>query len=158
MWGRFESLAAKTTKKKRELLDQSAQATGDLMNANYGLNPFAVEGQMFGRLVFVTEATPAPDAPPPEEDAPQMFQVSSTQGGRAVDKTRYMGQPEIAEKPENFVILIEKSQSMAILGQPADAFREMRAEFLGLNEIMTKTLETQGRLLKDLGQIATLSD
>lgn len=154
MWGRFEALAAKTTPKKRELLSQSAQATEELMSAQYGVNPFTVEDVTFGRLVFVTMPPPAAD----QEGLPETVQVSSTNGGRAVDKTRYAGQPEITEKPDNFVILIEKGQSMSILGQPANAFREIRAEFLELNAIMTKTLETQGRLLKDLGQIATMSD
>lgn len=154
MWGRFEGLAAKTTAKKREILNQSAQATEELMNAQYGLNPFTVEDMTFGRLVFVTMPPPAAD----QVGLPETVQVSSTQGGRAVDKTRYAGQPEITEKPDNFVILIEKGQSMSILGQPANAFREMRAELMDLNAIMSKTLETQGRLLKDLGQIATLSD
>jgi hypothetical protein len=154
MWGRFAGLVAKTTKSKREVLDKSAKATDELMNAQYGLNPFMAQEMMFGRLVYVTIPPPAEG----EEGLPETVQVSSTQGGRAVDKTRYAGQPEIAEKPDNFVILIEKGQSMAILGQPANAFRDMRAEFLELNAIMTKTLEAQGRLLKELGQIATLSD
>jgi hypothetical protein len=153
MWGRFEGLAARTTPKKREILNQSAQATEDLMSAQYGLNPFAVEGQTFGRLVYVTIPPPAADQVGP----PTTVQVSSTQGGRAVDKTLYAGQPEVAKKPDNFVILIEKGQSMAILGQPSKAFSEIRADFVELNAIMAKTIETQGRLLTELGQIATLS-
>jgi len=153
LWGRFEGMAAKTTPKKRELLNQSAQATEELMTAQYGLNPFTVETQTFGRLVYVTIPPPAPD----QEGPPETVQVSSTQGGRAVDKTLYAGQPEIAEKPDNFVILIEKGQSMSILGQPSKAFSEIRADFVELNAIMAKTMETQGRLLTELGQIATLS-
>jgi len=154
MWARFAGLATKTTPKRREILDKSAKATGELMEAQYGLNPFVSQDITFGRLVYVTMPPPAAD----QEGLPETVQVAMTQGGRTVDKTRFSGQEEIATKPENYVILIEKGQSMAILGQPADAFREMRGEFLELSAIMTKTLETQGRLMKELGQIATLSD
>lgn len=154
MWARFAGLAARTTPKRREILDKSAKATGELMEAQYGLNPFVAENITFGRLVYVTIPPPAAD----QEGLPETVQVSMTPGGRTVDKTRFSGQEEIATKPENYVILIEKGQSMSILGQPANAFREMRVEFLELNAIMTKTLEAQGRLIKELGQIATLSD
>jgi hypothetical protein len=47
---------------------------------------------------------------------------------------------------------------MAQLGGAANLFGELRGELMETQGLMDRTLELQGRLTKELGQIATLPE
>jgi hypothetical protein len=54
--------------------------------------------------------------------------------------------------------MIDKLRSKTILGAPTSIFSEFRGNVSDINGIMTKTVEIQGRLLKSLGEIASLTE
>jgi hypothetical protein len=87
-----------------------------------------------------------------------MAKVASAQGGQEVERTLFTGQPEVADSPEKFVFAIDKARSATILGESANLFAKYRADLMELNGRMEKTVETQGRLTKDLSPIAAMSE
>jgi hypothetical protein len=56
------------------------------------------------------------------------------------------------------VISVDKGRSMGTLGVAANLFGQFRGEVMVTQGIMDKTLEIQGRLLKELGKVAALEE
>jgi hypothetical protein len=170
-WDGFAALGAKTAgAARREALNKSAAATDGLLNNEYGM-VLAKNGDNFaGGLVFVT----IPSAPPPEAAAPDdkkgkkkgkdkedegiKVKVSSTQGGQEVERTLYTGQEGVGESPDKYVFMLDKMRSRTILGESSSVFAKYRGEVMEINARMEKASETQGRLLKSLGNVAALSN
>jgi hypothetical protein len=167
MWDKFTYLAAITAGKKRELLDKSAVAADALLNNEYGLIPF-IQGEAIAGGIVLVELPAADEAQKEpvkekkkgkgkeadEEEANLKVMVASKAGGNLIEKTRFVGQKEILENPSDFVIMINKSRSMGILGQAASQFAEFRGEVTKLNLMMNQTMEIQGRLIKMMGEVA----
>ena len=170
LWDGFTAMGAKTAgEKKREALAKSAAAADGLVSTDYGV-VLAKNGNAYaGGLVFMTVLPPPPAA---EEEgkrkgkgkkgkdaAPSITaKVASAQGGQEVERTLFTGQPEIGDSPEKFVFAIDKARSANILGESANLFAKYRADLMELNGRMEKTVEVQGRLTKDLGPIASMSE
>ncbi len=169
LWDGFSALGAKTTgAAKRDTLNKSAAATDGLLNTDYGV-VFSKNGDaLAGALVFLTVPTAQPAAEDTdkkgkgkgkgkgkEDDAPKV-KVSSSQGGQEVERTIYMGQDGMKDDAEKYVLMLDKVRSRTILGESANLFGKYRGDLMDLNARMDKTAETQGRLIKELGQVAAL--
>jgi hypothetical protein len=154
LWDKFAALE-ETTKgaKKQDALKKSAEIADFLINNQYGLVPREVGEKLVGDLVYVSIPAPLLD----EKGKPipsAAVNVSPEADGNYVEKQRFTGQKEFGEKPEDYVILINKSLSMGILGQPASLFAEYRRDVAEISTLMNKTVEIQGRLIKTLSDVA----
>ena len=163
LWKRFESLGSKTAgDAKREALKKAAAAAESLMANEYGIVLSKSGEVMAGSIVIVKPKPPedaaAGDKKKDEEDSAPKLLVASREGGREVERTLYTGQDDIAEKYDQYVIMVDKGRSMAQLGGAANLFGELRGELMETQALMDRTLELQGRLAKELGQIAALPE
>jgi hypothetical protein len=171
LWDGFTALGAKTAgDKKRDALQKSAAAADGLVSTDYGV-VFAKNGNQFaGGLVFMTVQPPPAgeaEADPKKKGgkkkgkdaAPSvMAKVASSQGGQEVERTLFTGQTDAAESIEKYVFGVDKARSANILGESANLFAKYRADLMELNARMDHTVEVQGRLMKDLGPIAAMSE
>jgi hypothetical protein len=172
LWDGFMGLGAKTSGAgRREALTKSAAAADGLLNTDFGMVLTKNGEQLAGGLVFLSipSAQPAAAAEKPEKKGKKgkskdkdeneiKVKVSSSQGGQEVERTLYTGQSDIGEKYENYAFVVDKVRSRTILGEAANLFGKFRADLMDLNTRIDKTNEVQGRLLKNLGPIATMSD
>lgn len=156
LWEKFASISARTLNAgARAELTTAAQATDSLASTQYGLVPRTIENRLLGTLVFVDPPPPpAPGVPP---TPPTEANVRATRGGATATKKIYTGQ-SLETAPEQYVILVETTSSVNILGQQAGAFGQYRASLTELKTLLDKTVEVQGRLENELGQIAALSN
>lgn len=154
LWDKFAELEAKTRgADKQEALKKSAEIADFLINNQYGMVPREAGDTFTGDLVYVS--IPAPQYDEQGEQIPSAaLNVSSKAGGETVEKQRYLGQPDFGKKPSDYVILVNKSLSMGILGQPASLFGEYRRDVSEISALMSKTIEIQGRLIKTLSDVA----
>jgi len=158
LWDRFATLGARTAgTKKRKALDESAKAADGLIKTQYGVVLMKTNEQFASAVVYVEVAPPDP-ANPPEEGAAPILRVSSAPGGRQVDRTLFMGQEDIAENHGNYVFLIDKMRSGSVLGEPANLFSKYTGQLMEINGIVSKNAEVQGRLMKELGKVASLQE
>jgi hypothetical protein len=171
LWDGFTALGAKTAGQGRhDALTKSAAATDGLLNTDYGLVLSKNGDQFAGGLVFlsVPPAQPAAAEAKPEkkgkgkkgakEAEAIKVKVSSAQGGQEVERTLFTGQTDVGESFEKYAFMVDKVRSRSILGESANLFAKYRADLMDLNSRMEKTTEVQGRLLKDLGPIASMSE
>ncbi|HEX7478354.1 MAG TPA: hypothetical protein VF331_11145 [Polyangiales bacterium] len=169
LWDGFTALGAKTAgAQKRDALSKSAAATDGLLNTDYGV-VFAKNGEaLSGALVFVTIPPAKPEAAEPDkgkkkgkadkEDEGVKVKVSSAQGGQEVERTVYTGQDGMKDDAEKYVLMLDKIRSRTILGESANLFGKFRGDVMELSARMDKAGEVQGRLVKELGQVASLSE
>ena len=172
LWDGFTALGAKTAGQGRhDALNKSAAATDGLLNTDYGLVLSKNGDQFAGGLVFLTVP---PQQPAAAEAKPEKkgkgggkkgkeaeaikVKVSSTQGGQEVERTLFTGQSDVGESFEKYAFMVDKVRSRSILGESANLFAKYRGDLMDLNSRMEKTTEVQGRLLKDLGPIASMSE
>jgi hypothetical protein len=175
LWDGFTSMGARTAGPARhEALQKSAAAADGLLNTDYGMVLSKNGEQLAGGLVFLTVAPPKPageDKKAPEKkgkkgkaaaadkaDEGIKVKVSSSQGGQEVERTLYTGQDGLGESFEKYAFLIDKVRSRTILGESANLFSKYRGDLMELNARMDKTTEVQGRLVKELGTVASLSE
>jgi hypothetical protein len=168
MWDRFSILGAKTAgATKREALDKSASSADSLINNEFGIVMFKQGDAFAGGLVFLKPPPPPAEgaaAEPKKEKKgdkePEAVKVlaSTNEGGREVERTLFSGQADFGEKSDQYAIALDKMRSRSILGDQASLFSEYRAMLMDANGILDKTVETQGRLMKSLGQIASLEE
>lgn len=166
LWKKFESLGAKTAgDTKHKALDKAAAAAEQLMASEYGI-VLSKNGDMMAGSIVLVKPKPADEAAEAEDekkkdkeedDAPKLM-VSSREGGKEVERTLYTGQEDLAEKFDQYVMMVDKSRSMAQLGGAANLFGELRGELMETQGLMDRTMELQGRLAKELGQIAALPE
>lgn len=152
VWDRLQSLAATTLpKQRRTILDKSVEAADEVASLQTGCVPDEVEGQTVCGLVYVH--------PREEEDnlKPGQINVSLTPSGRTFEKTAYTGQ-DWGDKPSDYVIITDTKRSAGVLGSRASEFTEYKRDLLQLQELMTKTTEIQGRLERELGEVASLEE
>lgn len=156
LWEKFASISARTLNAgARTELTNAAQAAGSLSSTQYGLVPRSIEGALIGTLVFVD---PPPPPPAGEQVQPRVeASVRASRGGAAATKKIYTGQP-LDTDPSQYVILVEGASSINVLGQQASAFGQYRSSLTELKTLLDKTIEVQGRLENELGQIAALSN
>lgn len=158
IWDKFEVLSAKIAgDRAREALDKSAKAAEELIATDYGVVLAKSGDALIGGLV-VARPKPPEAGKQPKEGEPQLIMVSSRDGGREVERTLYTGQEDFAEKYDNYVVMIDKGRSMGTLGVAANLFGQLRGEIVSTQGLMDRTLEVQGRLIKELGKVAALEE
>jgi hypothetical protein len=164
LWKKFELLGTQTTgDTKHKALDKAAAAAEQLMASEYGV-VLSKNGDMMAGAVVIVKPKPAEDAAPAdkkkdkEEDTAPKVMVSSREGGKEVERTLYVGQEDFAEKYDQYVMMVDKGRSMAQLGGAANLFGELRGNLMETQALMDRTMELQGRLVKELGQIAALQE
>ncbi|QQR91832.1 MAG: hypothetical protein IPJ88_09080 [Myxococcales bacterium] len=151
IWAKIETLAGRTLPQaNRKTLDAAAKAAGKIGSTNFGVIVMRQGDGYAAGLTYI--ATPDGSG-----DTPKELQVSTRSGGPQYTKTLYSGQ-SLKENTDNYVIPVEKARSMAILGEPADAFATYSKDLLELGALIEATVETQGRLEKALGDIAKLEE
>lgn len=164
LWKKFEALGAQTTgDTKHKALDKAAAAAEQLMASEYGIVLSKSGEMMAGSIVIVKpkpvdEAAPADKKKGKEEDTAPKLMVSSREGGKEVERTLYTGQGDLAEKYDQYVMMVDKGRSMAQLGGAANLFGELRGNLMETQALMDRTMELQGRLVKELGQIAAIQE
>lgn len=172
LWDGFTALGAKTAGAgRREALTKSAAATDGLLNTDYGF-VLSKSGDAYAAgLVFLTipPAQPGAEAAAkPEKKGKKKsketaadgvkVKVSSSQGGQEVERTLFAGQGDVGEAFEKYAFMVDKVRSRTILGESANLFAKFRGDLMDLNGRMEKTTEVEGRLIKDLGPIAAMSE
>ncbi|MFW5876960.1 MAG: hypothetical protein ACOCXM_09500 [Myxococcota bacterium] len=152
VWEKLETLAATTLpEQRRSILDKSAEAADEMASLQTGCVPDEVDEQTVCGLVYVH---------PREEDddlEPGQIYVSLTPTGRTFEKTAYTGQ-DWGNEPNDYVIITDTERSEGVLGSRASEFTEYKGDLLKLQELMTKTTEVQGRLERELGEVASLEE
>jgi hypothetical protein len=158
LWDKFEVLSNKVAgDRAREALDKSAKAAEELISTDYGLVLAKSGDAMIGGLVVARPKPPEPGKEPKEGD-PQLVLVSSRDGGREVERTLFAGQEDFLEKYDSYVVMIDKGRSMGTLGTAANLFGQLRGEITSTQALMERTMEVQGRLIKELGKVAALEE
>ena len=141
----------------RESLDKSAKAADELITTDFGL-VLAKSGDVFvGGIVVARRSRRSRQGPQGRRAGGRMMLVSSKDGGREVDRTLFTGQDDFTEKYEQYVITIDKGRSMGTLGTAANLFGGFRGELVSTKALMDRTMEIQGRLVKELGKVADLA-
>jgi hypothetical protein len=166
LFDRFATLGAKTAgPRAREALDKSALAADELIASEYGLVISKAGEEIVGGVVVVRRK-PADEAAADAKDKKDkdkeeegtIMLVSSREGGQEVERKLYTGQTDFAEKFADYVIGVDKARSMKTLGSSAKLFGEFRGDLTEINGLMLKIAETQGRLIKRLGEVAALEE
>jgi len=172
LWDGFTALGAKTSGPgRRDALTKSALATDGLLNTDYGF-VLSKSGENYAAgLVFLSippaSAAAEPAAKPEKKGKKKgketaaegtKVKVSSSQGGQEVERTLFAGQGDLGEAFEKYAFLVDKVRSRTILGESANLFAKFRGDLMDLNQRMEKTTEVEGRLIKDLGPIAAMSE
>ena len=167
IFDKFAALGAKTAgQRAREALDKSALAADELIASEYGLVISKAGEEIVGGVVVVRRK-PADEAAADtkdkkgkdkEEDPSTIMLVSSREGGQEVERKLYTGQTDFAEKFADYVIGVDKARSMKTLGASAKLFGEFRGDLTEINGLLLKVSETQGRLIKRLGEVAALEE
>lgn len=141
LWAKIAVITARAlSPTQREGLEKAAKAAGDLANTEYGCVPFK-DGDNFGcGLVSVKHEG-------------EKLQVV-TRGG-SYDKTAFAGQ-DLTAKTSDYVIMVDKSRSGDILSAPTNHFQTFARDLGEAKMLADQTVELQGRLIQQLGQLAKL--
>ena len=164
LWAKIGAISARALSQTgRDSLTRAAKAAGELSNTDFGCVPFK-DGDRFGcGLVTVTKAEKQAaeaekadkkgkkdkDKGPPEEK----LQVV-TRGG-SYEKVAFAGQ-DLADKPSDYVIMVDKQRSNEILGGATSHFQTFARDLVEAKTLADQTVELQGRLVQQLGNIAKL--
>jgi len=167
LWAKINVIAAKAlTPTGRESLTRAAQAAGDLSNTDFGCVPFK-DGERFGcGIVTVTKPEGAAEPAEAKEgkegkgkrgkdkeaDSEKLNVV--TRGG-TYEKTLFAGQ-DISSKPSDFVVMVDKGRSNEILGGATSQFQNFARDLVEAKTLADQTVELQGRLTQQIGEIAKL--
>jgi len=152
LWSKFETLAARTLPDaRREALDASAAATQNVATPT-GCVPMMVEERFMCGLVYLR-------IPEEQEDPENPVAMVRTrlQGAQEYEKTLYTGQ-DLNEDTDTYVMLVHPERSVGVLGQQANEFAEYNALISEIKQLMDRTIEVQGRLERNLGDIARLEE
>jgi len=142
-WSQIQALAATTLPKgRRAELESSAKTATDFATQAYGCVPFTQNKQFACGMVTVA---------PSETEG----KVSVTAGGRTFDKTPYAGE-DLSSNPSNYVMQIDKGRSKDLLAAGASAFQQYARDLTELKKLLDDTVEVQGRLIREIGDVAKL--
>lgn len=154
IWFRVQSLAATTLPPARRTeLDQSATAAAGLASKQVGCVPYSAGDMVACGLVYVD--MPAPVAVAAGQDPPALpekLNVHQRSGSAAVERTRYTGQ-DLKSNPENYVVLVDTTRSLGVLGQQAAAFAEFSRDLGALKGAIDRAMQLQTQLTGKLAGI-----
>jgi hypothetical protein len=141
LWAKIGVITARAlSPASREGLERAAKAAGDLANTEYGCVPFK-DGDKFGCGMVTIK-----------RDGDKLKAV--TKGG-AYDKTEFAGQ-DLGAKTSDYVITIDKGRSGDILSAPTSQFQNFARDLVEAKTLADQTVEIQGRLIQQLGELAKL--
>lgn len=163
LWTKITGVSSKALSQTgRESLTRAAKAAGDLQNTDFGCVPFK-DGDKFG-CGLVTVTKPEGAAPEAAKDKgkgkgkdkgePEEKVTAVTRGG-SYEKTLFAGQ-DLSSKPSDYVISVDKSRSNEILGGATSHFQTFARDLVEMKTLADQTVEIQGRLTQQLGNIAKL--
>jgi len=142
LWGKIGSLSAKATSPAaKENLIRAAKAAGDIASTDYGCVPFK-DGDNFGcGLVSVSKNSEG--------------KLAVVTRGGSYPKEAYAGQ-DLSAKASDYVIMVDKGRSNEVLGAQTKDFQSYARELMEAKLLADQTVEIQGRLIKELGNLAKL--
>jgi hypothetical protein len=141
LWAKIGVITARAlAPANREALERAAKAAGDLANTEYGCVPFK-DGDKFGCGMVTIRR--------------EGEKVKAVTKGGAYDKTEYAGQ-DLGAKTSDFVIVIDKGRSGEILSAPTNQFQTFARDLIEAKTLADQTVEIQGRLIQQLGELAKL--
>ncbi len=152
LWDQFERITNRTLPEARlAAIRSAAEATQGMTNPS-GCVPSVVDDQFVCGLVFLRV----------DEETGGMMVRASLTTTHEFEKVRYLHSEEqqsaFVENPENFVILNHPERSQGVLGEQASLFANYAASLSEAKGLLDRTVELQGRLETDLGQIARLEE
>ena len=140
-WASIESIVGLTAgEDRREQLNTAAEAAGDSRSL-IGCIPGVTEDRMMCSLGFV------------EIEEETVSIRASRRSRQAVEKVIYSGQ-SLEDEPEQYVILINSSESQGVLGEQATLFNTYLREIAQLKQLLTATVVSQGAIESGLGPLA----
>jgi hypothetical protein len=142
LWAKFATISAKSlSPTAREGLTRAAKNAGELASTEFGCVPFK-DGDAFGcGLVSVNRS-------------PEGKLTVVTRGG-TYPKEAYAGQ-DLSSKTSDYVISVDKGRSNEILGAQTNQFQSYARDLMEAKTLADQTVEIQGRLIQQLGDIAKL--
>lgn len=155
MWEKILFLVNRSlSQSARTELTNAAAAAGEISTTTYGLVPRTVGENLVGSLVFVDPPAPGANNAPPTKVA-----VRASRGGQAGEKTIFNGTQSLqGDAAMNHVILIDGPSSAAVVGQAASAYADFARSIAELKALSDSTVETQGRLINGLSEVARNSE
>jgi hypothetical protein len=151
-WDKMATLAATTAgDQRRALLDKAAAAADEMAAMQTGCVPDEVDNQLACGLVYLHARTEGDGLGPGE------INVSLTPTGRTFKKKVYTG-GDLSKNPSDVVLLTDARRSLGVLGNRASEFATYQRHLLELKQLMDKVVEAQGRLERELGEVASLKE
>jgi hypothetical protein len=143
LWAKIATVAAKSlTPNGREALTKSAKAAGDLSTTDYGCVPFKADKEFSCGIVTVAK-----------DEAGKVTAV--TRAG-SHEKKPWAGE-DLSSKTSDYVIMIDKGRSGEVLGGATSHFQSFARDLMEAKTLADQTVEIQGRLTQQLGNVAKLS-
>jgi hypothetical protein len=152
LWDQFERIANRTLPEaRRTALNEAAASTQSMRNPT-GCVPAVVDEQFVCGLVFV--------GPNEAGDGTTMMVRASLGTTHQFEKILFNNTEDqsLLETPDNFVILVHPERSSGVLGEQASLFATYVGSLSETKGLLDRTVELQGRLETDLGQIARLEE
>lgn len=132
-------------------LDGGAEMMAQMGTAMFGAvlmaAPAEAGGGVVGQLAFLE----------PVADNPAQVTVRPSRGGPARQMELWTPEHEIGSNPQ-YVMRIDNQGSIGVLREQTGAFMQYVTELRALSELVTETIEIQGRLVTNLGEVAALSE
>jgi hypothetical protein len=151
-WDKISSLAATTLgEQRRKVLNNAAEAGDKATSMQTGCVPDEVDEQIACGLVYVH--------PRAEDDGlgPGEIFVSQTPTGRTFKKTVFTG-GDVGKDSSGVVILTDTRRSLGVLTDRMNEFAVYHRDLTELKRLMDKAMEGQGRLERELGEVASLQE
>jgi hypothetical protein len=148
LWAKLSAIAAKSlSPAAREALTKAAAAAGQQASSDYGCVPFKDGDKFACGLVTVTREEP--------KDGKESKMVKVAVRGQSADKNLFSGQ-DLGAKTSDYVIMVDKGRSGDILGGATNQFQVYARDLMEAKTLADQTIELQGRLVQQLGEIAKL--
>jgi hypothetical protein len=142
LWAKFAVIANKSlSPTAREGLEKAAKAAGALASTDFGCVPVKDGDSYTCGLVTVQKG----------DDK----KISVVTRSGTFPKELYAGQ-DLAAKASDYVIMVDKGRSNEILGAQTNQFQSFARDLMEAKTLADQTLEIQGRLIQQLGEVAKL--
>jgi hypothetical protein len=142
LWAKIALIANKAlSPANREGLTKAAKAAGELAGTEFGCIPVK-DGENYScGLVSVTRG--------------EGGKLTAVTRGGSYEKQLFAGQ-DLSAKASDYVIMVDKGRSNEILGAQTNQFQSFARDLMEAKQLADQTLEIQGRLIQQLGDVAKL--
>ncbi len=152
LWDKLGRLANRTLPEaRRHALDESAESTQNVTTP-VGCVPAMTDNQLSCGLVYVRV--------PEDGDGLHALVRTQLRSNQEFEKIIFTGAEDqtLAESPDNYVVLVHPEHSIGVLGQQAGEFAQYSADLTEIKTLVDHTMEIQGQLETELGEIARLEE